>query len=199
MKEIFRKDGILRVLGVLAILSVLSYFLVFAPKLREVRRLQAEVALKETEMANSLRMWGTMARTAGDENRRWEDLVRVWRERVPDTPETDRLMAEIGREAVNHNLKGFRLTIPTDGKAGKSGVAEGPGAATEEPERDKSKAFGELRLQLSFFSTYRDMAGFVEGVPRMKRLMAIRTLTVKEKDGEMETTLDLAAFHRKAK
>lgn len=197
MKENIRKGKLLQVLGALAVLSVLSYFLVFAPKLREVRRFQAEVAGKENEMATSLRMWGAMARTAADETRRWEDHALAWREKVPGTPETDRLMAEIGRKAVLHNLKGFRLTIPTDGKAGKSGVAEGPGAAVEGTEPDKSKAFGEIRLHLTFFSTYRDMAEFVDGIPGMKRLLAIRSLTVKEKDGEMETTLELAAFHRK--
>ncbi len=197
MKEDIRKKKLLQVLGALAVLSVLSYLLVFAPKLREVRRLQAQVAAEQTEMGNSLRRWGAMARTAVDETRRWENQVLAWRDKVPGTPETDRLMAEIGRKAVIHNLKGFRLIIPTDVKAVKSGVAEGPGASVEGTEPDKSKAFGEIRLQMTFFSTYRDMAEFVDGIPGMKRLLAIRSLSVKEKDGEMETTLELAAFHRK--
>jgi hypothetical protein len=33
----------------------------------------------------------------------------------------------------------------------------------------------------------------------MKRLLSIRSVAVKEKDGEMETTLELSAFYRKAK
>lgn len=197
MKKTTWKGGILPILGALVVLSALSYFLVFAPKIREIRRLQAQVAAKQAEMGDSLLRWGAMARAAGDETRRWEDQVLGWREKVPLTPEVERLMAEIGRKTVQHNLKGFRLIIPTDDKAGKSGVAAGPGAATEGTEPEKNKAFAETRLQLTFFSTYRDMAEFVDGIQATKRLLAIRYLTVREKDGEMETTLELTAFHRK--
>jgi Tfp pilus assembly protein PilO len=193
----YLSKGIFPMLGVLAVASIVSYLLFFGPKLREVRRLQAEVTAKELEMGRSLQTWSAIARTPGDETRRWEERVLEWREKVPETPDTDRLMSEIVKEAVSHNLRGFRLTIPADGKAEKSGMAEGPGAATEEKESDKVKEFGEIRLHLSFFSTYRDMAELVEGIPKMRRLLAIRALTVKEKDGEMETVLELSAFHRK--
>jgi hypothetical protein len=190
---------VLPLLGVLAALSAVSYFLVFAPEIREIQRLREEVAVRQTEMGNALRLWGRMARTGGEESRRWEEQVKAWRERVPETPKTDGLMAEIVRQVVLHNLKGFRLSILTDAKAEKSGTVEGPGAFAERAEREKNKIAGELRLRISFFSTYRDMAEFVDGIPRMKRLLSIRSVAVKEKDGEMETTLELSAFYRKAK
>jgi Tfp pilus assembly protein PilO len=190
---------VLPLIGVLAALSAVSYFLVFAPKIREIQRLQEEVTLRQTEMGDALRLWGRMARTGGEESRRWEEQVKAWRERVPETPKTDGLMAEIVRQVVFHNLMGFRLSVSTDAKAGRSGTVEGPGAFTEGAVQEKNKFAEEFRLRLSFFSTYRDMAEFVDGIPRMNRLLSIRSVAVREKDGEMETTLELSAFYRKAK
>lgn len=199
MKENLEKGGLLPLLGALAVLAALSYFLIFAPKIRELQRLREEVSVKQAETGAALRLWGTMARTAGAESSRWEEQVRLWKEKVPDAPETEGLMEEIGRQVVLHNLKGFRLSVPSDAKAGKSGIVEGPGASAAAGEQGQRKDEGELRFRLSFFSTYRDMAGFVDGIPRMKRLLSIRSVDVKEKDGEMESTLELAAFYRKGK
>lgn len=199
MKENLKKGGLLPLLGALAALSALSYFLVFAPKIRELQRLREDVSVKQAETGAALRLWGTMTRTAGADSRRWEEQMKAWRERVPDRPETEGLMEEIGRQVVLHNLKGFRLSVPTDAKAGKSGAVEGPGASAEGWEQGQRKGEGELRFRLSFFSTYRDMAGFVDGIPRMKRLLSIRSVDVKEKDGEMEASLELSAFYRKGK
>lgn len=199
MKETLKKGRVLPLLGGLAVLSAVSYFLIFAPKIREVQRLQEEVAAKQGEMGSALRLWGAMARTSEAETRRWEEQVKGWRERMPETPEMEGLMAEIGRQAVLHGLTGFRLSIPTDARVERSGTVEGPGASAEREEQETKKIGSELRLRLSFFSTYRDMAGFLDDIPRMKRLLSIRSVSIKEKDGEMETTLELSAFHRKAK
>jgi Tfp pilus assembly protein PilO len=190
---------LLPLIGALAALSVLSYFLVFAPKIRELQRLREEVSVKQAETGAAVRLWGTMSRTEGAESRHWEEQVRAWREKVPDAPETERLMGEIGRQVVLHHLKGFRLSVPTDAKAGKSGTVEGPGGSAERGEQGQHTDEGELRFRLSFFSTYRDMAGFVDGIPKMKRLLSIRSVDVKGKDGEMEAELELSAFYRKAK
>src|SRR3990172_8605650 len=104
--------GILLVASALAVSSALSYFLVFAPKFREVKRLQAELIVAEADMGKGLEVWG------------------------------------------------------------------------------------EIRFRVAFFSTYKEMAAFLDGVPRMKRLLSIRNLEVSEKEGEMETTLELSAFYR---
>ncbi|NJD61553.1 MAG: hypothetical protein FIA93_02400 [Deltaproteobacteria bacterium] len=193
-----KKGGVLPLLGALAILSAASYLLCFAPKIREVQRLKEEVAVKQAEMGAAVRTWGRMAGTSGAESRRWVEQLSVWREKVPETPETDVLMTEIGRQVVLHHLKGFRLSLPTDAKAEKIGAVEGPGASAEGAVQEKNAVAEEIRFRLSFFSTYRDMAEFVDGIPRMKRLLSIRSIAVKERDGEMETTLELSAFHRKA-
>src|SRR4030067_172470 len=127
VKERLKKGGVLPLLGVLAALSAVSYFLVFAPKIREVPRLREEVEGRQTGMG---------------------------------------------------------------------GTVEGPGAFTEGAVQEKNKFAEELRLRLSFFSTYRDMAEFVDGMPRMTRLLSRRSVAVREKDGEMEKTLELSEVYR---
>ena len=204
MKDLPKKTGSFPYVAGLVLLTVVSYLLVFSPKIKEIRRLQAEVAARETEMGSAIRLWSDMARTPGQETLRWEQQVREWREKVPETPETERLMAEIGRRAVLHHLKGFRLVVPEEGKAQNTGPGGSPGPAStaappETAEPQKAKGFDELHVRLSFFSSYRDMAEFVDGIPRMKRLLSVRSLTVGEKDGEMQTTLDLSAYYGKPK
>jgi hypothetical protein len=188
-------------LGALAVLSAVSYLLVFAPKIREVRRLQEDVEARQAETGNALRVWGRMTRTAGAETLHWEEQLKTWREKVPDAPEEDALMADIGRLAVLHNLKGFRLSIPPEAGAGAGAAVEGPGAtaSAEGTEEEKHRPDGEIRYRLSFLSTYRDMAGLVDAIPARKRLLAIRSIAVRERDGEMETTMELSAFYRKAR
>lgn len=199
MKDRLKKGGVLHLVGALVALSAASYFFVFTPKIREVQQLKEDVEARQAEMDSALRLWSRMASTGDEEIRRWEGQVNTWRDRVPYSPDTDGLMAEIARNVVLHNLKGFRLSIPTDVKTEKSGTVEGPGVSSEGEDKERSRFAGELRLRLSFFSTYRDMAGFVDAIPRMKRLLSIRSVAIKERDGEMETTLELSAFYRKAK
>jgi Tfp pilus assembly protein PilO len=204
VKDLLKKTGIIPYVAGLVLLTVVSYLLIFSPKIKEIRRLQAEVAARETEMGSAIRLWSDMVRMPGQETRRWEQQVREWREKVPETPETERLMEEIGRRAVLHNLKGFRLVVPEEGKAQIAGPFDPPGlvssaAPADTTEKERAKVFDELHVRLSFFSSYKDMAEFVDGIPRMKRLLSVRSLTVGEKDGEMQTTLDLSAYYGKPK
>lgn len=195
-KRLAKREGVFPLLLGVALLSVASYLLVFSPKLRELRRLQAEVRSRTAEAGEALRLWGETAQAPGEGIRREEERVHAWRERVPDTPDVERLMDEVSREAVRHRLKDFRLTVPADagGEKGGGGAAQGPGAPGEGAEKERPKEFGEVRFRVTFVSTYKDMAAFVDGIPRIRRLLAIRSLSVRERDGEMETSLDLSAY-----
>ena len=51
-------------LSALLVLSALSYFLVFSPKVHEVRRIEAEVAAANADMETSLKAWGGMSRAS---------------------------------------------------------------------------------------------------------------------------------------
>jgi Tfp pilus assembly protein PilO len=203
MKAFLNRAGIFPYVAGLVLLTIVSYLLVFAPKLKEIRRLQAEVTVKESEMGNSIHLWSDMVRTPVPEVQRWEERVREWRERVPAAVETDKLLAEIGRRAALHNLKGFRLIVPDEGKMPAAGTGAPPGfsppAPAEAAPPEKTKGFEELRFRVTFLSGYKDMAEFVDGIPRMKRLLSVRNLAISEKDGEMETQVDLTAYYGKPK
>jgi Tfp pilus assembly protein PilO len=135
-------------------------------------------------------------RTAVAESRagggaQWEERLRAWERRVPSTPETERLLAEIGELAVRHNLKAFGL-------AGVSTAASPPGGSAPDPSapREGKEGAVESRYRITFRSTYRDLAEFLDEIPRARRLLTIRSVSVKEKEDAMEAAIELSAWHR---
>lgn len=188
----YRKEGILPVaLGLMA-LGVAFYFLLFAPELRTIRSLRAEIAAKATEMAEARKLRTEVARSRVGEGARWEERLRTWERRVPSTPDTERLLAEIGEMAVRHNLKAFGLTVPP--AAG--GAAPDPTAAGAVQGKDGAV---EARFRLTFRSTYRDLAEFLDEIPRARRLLTIRSVSVKEKADAMAAEIELSAWHRRGR
>lgn len=184
-------------LGSLLVLSVLSYFLVFSPKVREVRRLQTEVLAANADMESSLTAWEEMSRTSRSDIDILEKRVAEWRSNVPESPETESLLTELGRHASRHHVRRFRLSVPAEGQSAPVSAIAGPPVAPAAAGEGSKEGPGEIRLQLSFVSTYRDMAGFLDGIPKMKRLLSVNGVKIREKDGEMETDVELSAFYRR--
>jgi len=178
----YRKEGILPVALGLAALGVASYFLLFAPELRTIGSLRAEIAAKDAEVAEAMKLRTEVAQSRVGEGARWEERLRTWERRVPSTPDTGHLLAEIGEMAVRHNLKAFGLTV-----APAAGSAQGKEGAVE------------ARFRLTFRSTYRDLAEFLDEIPRARRLLTIRSVSVKEKADAMAAEIELSAWHRRGR
>ena len=184
-------------LSALLVLSALSYFLVFSPKVNEVRRLEAEVAAANADMEASLKAWEEMSRTSRSDIDILEKRVAEWRSKVPESPETESLLKELGRHAARHRVRNFRLSIPVEGPSAAGSSVAGPSVVSAPQKEEAKDGSGEIRLLLSFFSTYRDMAEFLDGIPKMNRLLSVNTLAIREKEGEMETDVELSAFYRR--
>lgn len=195
----FRKEGILPVALGLAALGVASYFLLFAPELRTIGSLRAEIAAKDAEVAGAMKLRTQVAQSRIGEGARMEERLRAWERRVPPTPGTEHLLAEIGELAVRHNLKAFGLTVaPAAGQA-QGGAAPDPAAAgSGAPAQGKDDAV-EARFRLTFQSTYRDLAEFLDEIPRARRLLTIRSVSVREKADAMATEIELSAWHRRGR
>ena len=189
----YRNEGILPVALGLAVLGVASYFLLFAPELGTIRSLRTEVAAKDAEVAEAMKLRAEVAQSRVGEGARWEERLRTWERRVPSTPDTERLLAEIGEMAVRHNLKAFGLTVPPAAGSAQGGDPTAAGAA------QGKEAAVEARFRLTFRSTYRDLAEFLDEIPRARRLMTIRSVSVREKADAMATEIDLSAWHRRAR
>jgi Tfp pilus assembly protein PilO len=188
----FRKEGILPVALGLAALGAASYFLLFAPELRAIASLRAEIAAKDAEVAEAMKLRTEVAQSRVGEGAQWEERLRVWERRVPHTPDTEHLLAEIGEMAVRHNLMSFGLTVPpAAGGAAPDPAAAGAAQGKEGPV--------ETRYRLAFRSTYRDLAEFLDGIPRARRLLTIRSVSVKEKADAMTAEIELSAWHRRGR
>ncbi|MGB7629510.1 MAG: hypothetical protein WBM29_00350 [Candidatus Deferrimicrobium sp.] len=192
----FRKEGILPVALGLAAFGAASYFLLFAPELRTIGTLRAEISAKDAEVAEAMKLRTEVAQSRVGEGARWEERLRAWERRVPSTPDTEHLLAEIGEMAVRHNLKAFGLTVaPAAGQAqGGDPTATGGGA----PAQGKEEAV-EARFRLTFRSTYRDLAEFLDEIPRGRRLLTIRSVSVREKADAMAAEIELSAWHRRGR
>jgi len=194
----FRKEGILPVVLGLAALGVASYFLLFAPELRTIRSLRAEIATKDAEVAEAMKLRTEVAQSRVGEGARWEERLRTWERRVPSTPDTEHLLAEIGEMAVRHNLKAFGLTVAPAAGSAQGGAAPDPAAGAGAPAQAKEGAV-EARFRLTFRSTYRDLAEFLDEIPRARRLLTIRSVSIKEKADAMAAEIELSAWHRRGR
>ena len=192
----FRKEGILPVVLGLAALGAASYFLLFAPELRAIRSLRAEIAAKDAEVSEAMKLRTEVAQSSVGEGVRWEERLRAWERRVPSTPDTGHLLAEIGEMAVRHNLKVFGLTVATASAPAQAGDPTAAGAAA--PAAETGGAV-EVRYRLTFRSTYRDLAEFLDEIPRARRLLTIRSVSVREKADAMAAEIELSAWHRRGR
>ncbi len=188
-----KKKEIGYLLAGLVAACVLAWFLVYAPAIRELQRLKVQVAAKQEALAESMRQWAEMRRSQGTETQQWEASVRRWADRVPVAPMTDELMTEIGAQAVRHGLVGFRLTVPAEGGAGNAMAAALAGG---DPAQDNVVRPSELKYEIVFRSSYRDLSAFLNELPNLRRLVALRTVQVKDDDGIMETKLAISAYYR---
>ncbi|MBI5904076.1 MAG: hypothetical protein HZB86_00745 [Deltaproteobacteria bacterium] len=193
--NLWKKEGILPLLlGVFA-LGAASYFLLFAPELRTIRELKAEIAVKDSEVGEALKLRAMVAASRAGEGAKWEQRLRLWNERVPTAPETERLLAEVGELAVRHNLKAFGLAPAV------ADPSTAPGAPPAEAERKGPAGIGgermvESRYRVSFRSSYRDLAEFLDAMPKTRRLLTVRSVTVREKSDAMLATVEFSAWHR---
>jgi hypothetical protein len=154
-----------------------------------------------------------MPRRKDERTRAWEEAVARFDERIPGEPEQERFMAEVGALVVRRQLREFRLSV-ADGmdSASAGGTAQDTVASAPAPGGtpgeggtlgdsgmpESGPSFTEIRYRLLFCSAYRDLADFLDDLPRLKRLVAIRSVTIRESEGKMQTALEISIFHRGA-
>ena len=109
--------------------------------------------------------------------------------------DAEHLLAEIGEMAVRHNLQGFGLTVAPAAGSAQGGAAPDPAAASAGAPAQEREGAVEARFCLTFRSTYRDLAEFLDAIPRARRLLTIRSVSVREKADAMAAEM-LGALHR---
>ena len=140
-----------------------------------------------------------VARSRVGEGARWEERLRTWERRVPPSPDAEHLLAEIGDMALRHNLKAFGLTVAPAAGAAQGGAAPDPTAASAGAPAQGKEGAVETRFRITFRSTYRDLAEFLDEIPRARRLLTIRSVSVREKADAMAAEIELSAWHRRGR
>jgi len=186
--DIWKKEGILPVLLGLLALAAASYRFVFAPEIAAVRGLKEEIARKDAEVAETMALRSAVEESRRSGEKSWDTRLRYWEERVPVSPEPERLLAEIAGQAARHRLRSFALSVVSAEPAPQ--VPPGEGAPAEK------ERMPEVRYRMTFRSTYRDLAGFLDDIPRMRRLLSVRSVSIKGEEGAMAATVEVSAWHR---
>ena len=189
--DIWKREGVLPVLLGLLALAAASYYFLFAPELRTVRGLKEEIARKEAEVADTMALRTAVEESRGDGGKSWYLRLRSWEERIPVSPEPHRLLSEIGELAARHRLESFGLSVVPRDPGG-----DPPQAAPEAGAPAKKERMPEVRYRMTFRSTYRDLAGFLDDIPRMRRLLSVRSVSIRGEEGAMVATVDVSAWHR---
>lgn len=192
--DIWKKEGILPVLLGLLALAAASYHFVFAPKIAKVRALKEEIARKEAEVAETMALRSAVEESRRSGEKSWDRKLRSWEERVPASPEPDRLLAEIGEQAARHRLRSFALSVVSAEPEG--GAPQAPAAEGAPAEKER---MSEVRYRMTFRSTYRDLAGFLDDIPGMRRLLSVRSVSIKGEEGAVAATVEVSAWHRGAR
>jgi hypothetical protein len=90
----------------------------------------------------------------------------------------------------------FGLTVVP--AAGSAQGGDPTAAEARAPAQGKGGAV-EARFRLTFRSTYRDLAEFLDEIPRARRLLTIRSVSVREKADAMAAEIELSAWHRRGR
>jgi hypothetical protein len=101
--------------------------------------------------------------------------------------------------AVRHNLKAFGLMVAPAAGSAQGGAAPDLTAALAGALAQWKEGVVEARFRLTFRSTYRDLAEFLDEIPRARRLLTIRSVSVKEKADAMAAEIELSAWHRRGR
>jgi len=189
--DIRKKKRILPVLLGLLALSFASYRFLFAPELRAIAALREEIARKEVEVTDAIALRTAVEETRGGGGKLLDLKLRSWEQRVPVTPQNERLLAEIAEQAVRHRLGAFGLTSVPVSPPQAAGEAAADGAAPGETVR-----MPEVRYRMTFRSTYRDLAEFLDDIPRMRRLLTVRSVAVRGEGEVMTATVEISAWYR---
>ena len=99
--------------------------------------------------------------------------------------------------ALRHNLKAFGLTVAPTAASAQGGAAPDPPASSAGVPAQGKEGPVEARYRLTFRSTYLDLAEFLDEIPRARRLLTIRSVSVREKADAMATEIELSAWHRR--
>ena len=209
---ITRYRPLLLLVGSLAAAAVLLALFLFSPKVRAIQQLREAAAERQSRVSESLRQWSEMSEKRDERASAWEEALARAARRVPHGPELEGFMAELSALAVRHHLRAFRLT-PSGAMGGAAGGPDqGPAPVASAPEPQDgltpggadagaSSAAGEsppteLRYRVLFTSTYSDLADLLDDLPRMRRLVTVRSVKVAMKEGALETALEISIFHR---
>jgi len=174
----------------------LLYFLYF-PKIKEVRRITAEIDLVEKEIEKAKRIERDFKPPSREEEKRWKEVESRLYPLIPPEEDIYDLIYELANLAKKCNILDISFK---SGKDINTKVLEGRKAVSPVvPTQIVGIFAGDVDyffVKLSFRSGYQDLARFLEEIQEIDRLVEIESLVIKRGFPMISVEMVVMAYYR---
>jgi len=162
--------------GSILFLASLSVFF-YLPKIKEMRRIKAEIAQAEKEMERIKRMERDF-KPSSQEEARWREVESSFPSLIPPEKDVHGLIYELAGRARKCNILDISLKEEKEGKVPEGRRPVSPETSVKgKPTPVEGMEYFFLRLY--FHCQYKDLALFLKEIQDVKRLLLLESLVIK--------------------
>lgn len=177
--------------GVVAFLGLGGYLGLVAPKLREVRTLNAQAA-REAEAARAPQQPPSVAPIVEAERELWNELEKRLQGRYPPEAALPRAAGALANLARASGLELVSVEIQTPRPSDVADPKKTPAPPPFQPPSEL--AVNPSTIKLVARHRYRNLVEFLEGLRRIPVYVALQSLEVKRVENELTTEAAFASF-----
>jgi hypothetical protein len=164
------------VLAALLVLAPLYVCLVWSPLAAEVALVQGQVSSREARIEEFARLSAGFRPAGAGEEAGWEQMRRAFERAVPDAPDALGLVARLSLCARQAGIRDAAFKALPD-------VRRAPGG------------FSGGAVEMSFHSTYRQLASLTANLAAGERLMALEAVEVSREESGLAVRLVVVGYY----
>jgi hypothetical protein len=169
------KRGMIIGVSILFLVSLSVFF--YLPKIKEIRRIKAEIAQAEKEIERIKRMERDF-KPSSQEEARWREVEFSFPSLIPPEKDVHELIYELAGRAKRCDILDISLKEEKESKVPEGRQPVSPGTSVKgEPTPLGGMEYFFLRLY--FHSEYRDLALFLKKIQGVKRFLLLESLVIK--------------------
>lgn len=176
--------------GLVVLLGAGGYFGLLAPKLREVKALNAQLA-RDAGAARTLPGGSSVAPITEAERKLWDELENRLRGRYPGEAALPKAVGAVADLARSSGMELVSLEILTPQQGSANGSRTSPPPPFQPP---SELAVNPSTIKLVAQNRYVDLVKFLESLGRIPVYVAVRSLEVKRVDNRLTTEVSFASF-----
>jgi len=184
------------IVGVSILLLAGLFGFLCLPKIKEVRRIKANINRVEKEIKKAKRIERDFKPPSREEEKRWEEVESRLYSAIPPEKDLHKLIYELADRARRCNILDISLKEEMESKVPEGRRPVSPETSVKgEPTPVGVREYFFLRLY--FHSEYRDLALFLKEIQDVKRLLLLESLVIKRGFPLISVELVVKAYYGK--